>query len=100
MLHCDRKLPSQLRCQVEDAPGGAFIPGLMHPRVGTYPVRDIEFAAAFDIGAGKVDRDLSGALFTAPNNAVKFADVPRLGVPVHRGMTHDGLGQYLSQMIT
>jgi myo-inositol-1-phosphate synthase len=83
-----------------NAPEDTFIPGLMHPRVGPYHVGDIEFSAAFDIDASKVDRDLSEAIFMAPNNTVKFADVPRLGVPVHRGMTHDGLGHYLSQMIT
>jgi myo-inositol-1-phosphate synthase len=82
------------------APEGAFIPGLMHPRVGDYHVGDIEFSAAFDIDAGKVGRDLAEAIFAPPNNTVKFADVPPLGVPVHRGMTHDGLGQYLSQVVT
>jgi len=82
------------------APVDAFIPGLMHPKVGEYRVGDIEFSAAFDIDVNKVGRDLSEAIFAAPNNTVKFADVPPLGIPVHRGMTHDGLGQYLSQMIT
>jgi myo-inositol-1-phosphate synthase len=82
------------------APDDAFIPGLMHPRIADYHVGDIEFSAAFDIDANKVGRDLSEAIFAAPNNTVKFADVPPLGIPVHRGMTHDGLGQYLSQMIT
>ena len=83
-----------------NAPDDKFIPGLMHPRFGGYHVGDIEFSAAFDIDARKVDRDLSEAIWEAPNNTVKFADVPHLGVPVQRGMTHDGLGQYLSQMIT
>ena len=78
----------------------AFIPGLMHPRVAGYHVGDIEFSAAFDIDATKVGRDLSEAIFAAPNNTVKFSDVPPLGVPVHRGMTHDGLGHYLSQVVT
>ena len=77
----------------------AFIPGLMHPRVGGYHVGDIEFSAAFDIDARKVGKDLSEAILQQPNNTVKFADVPHLGVPVQRGMTHDGLGTYLAQMI-
>jgi myo-inositol-1-phosphate synthase len=77
----------------------AFIPGLMHPRVGGYHVGDIEFSAAFDIDARKVGKDLGEAIFEAPNNTVKFADVPNLGVTVQRGMTHDGLGTYLAQMI-
>ena len=82
------------------APDAAFIPGLMHPRLGDYHVGDIEFSAAFDIDARKVGRDLSEAIFTPPNNTVRFATVPPLGVAVQRGMTHDGLGHYLSQLIT
>ena len=82
------------------APDNAFIPGLMHARVGDYHVGDIQFSAAFDIDANKVGRDLAEAIFATPNNTVKFAEVAPLGVPVHRGMTHDGLGHYLSQMIT
>jgi myo-inositol-1-phosphate synthase len=77
----------------------AFIPGLMHTRLGGYHVGDLEFSAAFDIDAGKVGRDLGEAIFQAPNNTVRFAEVPRLNVTVQRGMTHDGLGQYLSQMV-
>ncbi|GAB4406270.1 MAG: myo-inositol-1-phosphate synthase [Anaerolineales bacterium] len=75
------------------------VPGLMHVRLGDYHVGDIEFSAAFDIDANKVGKDLSEAIFTPPNNTYKFADVPHLGVRVHRGMTHDGLGRYLSQVI-
>ena len=77
-----------------------FVPGLMHVNLGGYHIRDIEFSAAFDIDANKVGKDLSEAVFTEPNNTIKFSDVPHLGVPVHRGMTHDGLGKYLSQVIT
>jgi myo-inositol-1-phosphate synthase len=81
------------------APEDGFIPGLMHPRLGEYHVGDIEFSACFDIDARKVGRDLSEAILEAPNNTVRFADVPPLGVPVQRGMTHDGLGTYLGQVI-
>src|SRR6266550_3440221 len=81
------------------APDDGFIPGLMHPRLGGYHVGDIEFSAAFDIDERKVGRDLSEAILEAPNNTVRFASVPHLGVPVQRGMTHDGLGTYLGQMI-
>lgn len=77
-----------------------FVPGLMHVDLGGYHIRDINFTAAFDIDANKVGLDLSDAIFAQPNNTIKFADVPHLGVPVHRGMTHDGLGKYLSQIIT
>jgi myo-inositol-1-phosphate synthase len=74
-------------------------PGLMHVRLGGYHVGDIEFSAAFDIDADKVGKDLSEAIFVPPNNTYKFADVPRLNVPVRRGMTHDSLGRYLSKTI-
>ena len=76
-----------------------LVPGLMHVNLGGYHVGDVEFTAAFDIDANKVGKDLSEAIFTTPNNTHKFCDVPRLGVRVHRGMTHDGLGKYLSQII-
>ncbi len=82
-----------------NAPEDEFVPGLMHVNLGGYHVGDIEFSAAFDVDSRKVGTDLSEAIFSAPNNTYKFADVPRIGVPVHRGMTHDGLGQYLSQII-
>jgi myo-inositol-1-phosphate synthase len=72
-----------------------FVPGLMHVELGRYHVSDIEFSAAFDINQTKVGRDLSEAIFAEPNNTVRFAEVPPLGVPVHRGMTHDGIGKYL-----
>jgi myo-inositol-1-phosphate synthase len=77
-----------------------FIPGIMHNVLGGYRIRDIEFSAAIDIDVEKVGKDLSQAIFSGQNNTVKFADVPFLGVPVVRGMTHDGLGPYLSQKIT
>lgn len=76
-----------------------FVPGLMHVNLGGYHVRDIEFTAAFDIDRNKVGKDLSEAVFAEPNNTYTFADVPKLGVKVHRGMTHDGLGKYLSEKI-
>jgi len=79
---------------------GATVPGVMHSVIGDYAIGDIEFVAAFDIDKNKVGKDLSEAIYTAPNNTIKFSDVPHLGVPVERGMTHDGLGKYLSQVIT
>ncbi len=77
-----------------------FIPGLMHVNLGGYHISDINFVAAFDIDKNKVGKDLAEALFTNPNNTIKFCDVPMTGVRVERGMTHDGLGKYLSQIIT
>jgi len=76
-----------------------FIPGIMHVNLGGYHIRDMEFVAAFDIDKNKVGKDLSKAIFTLPNNTTKFSDVPYLNVKVERGMTHDGLGKYLSQII-
>jgi myo-inositol-1-phosphate synthase len=75
------------------------IPGLMHANLGGYHVRDIEFTAAFDVVDTKVGKDLSEAIFAYPNNTFKFSDVPHQNVPVSRGMTHDGLGKYLSQIV-
>lgn len=83
----------------QDAREDEFVPGLMHVNLGGYHVRDIRFVAAIDIDANKVGKDLSEAIFTPPNNTYKFADVPHTGVRVARGMTHDGLGKYLTQVI-
>ena len=83
----------------EDAEPDDFVPGLMHVDLGGYHVRDVEFVAAFDVDRDKVGKDLSEAIWAGPNNTVKFAEVPNLGVKVHRGMTHDGIGQYLSDIV-
>ncbi len=83
----------------KDAADTDRIPGLMHVNLGGYHVRDIEFSAAFDIVDTKVGKDLCEAIFAYPNNTYKFCDVPRLDVPVARGMTPDGLGKYLSQIL-
>ncbi|MEA3442112.1 MAG: inositol-3-phosphate synthase [Chloroflexota bacterium] len=77
-----------------------FVPGLMHVNLGGYHISDINFVAAFDIDKNKVGKDLAKAIYTIPNNTMKFCDVPKTGVTVNRGMTHDGLGKYLSKIIT
>jgi myo-inositol-1-phosphate synthase len=82
-----------------DLKGSAVVPGIMHANLGGYAIGDINFVAAFDIDANKVGKDVAEAIFTPPNNTFRFAEVPPLGVRVHRGMTHDGLGKYLSQII-
>ena len=84
----------------KNAEAGDVIPGLMHPVLGGYHIRDIKFTAAFDIDVEKVGKDLSQAIFSGQNNTYQFTDVPEWGVQVSRGMTHDGLGKYLSQVIT
>jgi myo-inositol-1-phosphate synthase len=84
----------------KDADPSEQVPGLMHVDLGGYHVGDIEFVAAFDIDSEKVGKDLSEAIWSGQNDTIKFADVPHLGVEVHRGMTHDGLGKYLKQKIT
>ena len=84
----------------KDAPEDEFVPGLMHVNLGGYHIGDIEFSAAFEIDRNKVGKDLSEAIFVPPNNTIKFCEVPHLGVPVSRGMTHDGLGKYLKMVIT
>ncbi len=82
-----------------EADEDTFVPGLMHPRLGPYHIADIEFTAAFDVAAGKVGRDLSDAIFAAPNNTYRFAEVPSLDVSVSRGETLDGVGIYLADVI-
>jgi myo-inositol-1-phosphate synthase len=76
------------------------VPGLMHVNLGGYHINDIEFTAGFDVVDTKVGKDISEAIFAFPNNTYKFSDVPNLNAPVYRGMTHDGLGKYLSQIVT
>lgn len=76
-----------------------MIPGLMHVNLGGYHISDIEFSCAIDINKTKVGKDLSEAIFAHPNNTFKFTDVPKLGVKVERGMTHDGIGKYLAEVI-
>jgi myo-inositol-1-phosphate synthase len=82
-----------------DAKVGEFVPGLMHVDLGGYHISDIEFSAAFDVDADKVGRDLGEAIGRGQNNTVRFCEVPEMGVAVHRGMTHDGIGKYLSTVI-
>jgi myo-inositol-1-phosphate synthase len=89
----------QGRYYYENAKETDFVPGLMHVSLGGYHVRDIEFVAAFDINRTKVGKDLSEAIYAHPNNTIVFQQVPHMGVTVERGMTHDGLGKYLSQII-
>ncbi len=83
----------------KNAKEGQFIPGIMHINLGGYQISDINFVAAIDIDKNKVGKDLAEAIYTPPNNTFKFTDVPTTGVKVARGMTHDGLGKYLSQII-
>jgi myo-inositol-1-phosphate synthase len=83
----------------KDAEPDDFVPGLMHVDLGGYHVRDVEFTAAFDVTTEKVGKDLADAIWARPNDTIKFAKVPKSGVTVSRGMTHDGLGRYLSAVV-
>ena len=83
----------------KDAPPDEFVPGLMHVDLGGYHVRDVEFTAAFDVSKAKVGKDLADAIWAKPNDTIKFANVPKTGITVSRGMTHDGLGKYLSEIV-
>ena len=83
----------------KDAKPEDSVPGLMHVDLGGYHISDIEFTAAFDVVKGKVGVDLADAMWAHPNDTIKFADVPKTGVKVSRGMTHDGIGKYLSQVV-
>jgi myo-inositol-1-phosphate synthase len=83
----------------KNAKDDEFVPGLMHAKLGGYHIRDIEFTAAFEVVDTKVGKDLSEAIYAFPNNTIRFADVPHMGIPVSRGMTHDGLGKYLLEIV-
>ncbi|HEU5277703.1 MAG TPA: inositol-3-phosphate synthase [Gaiellaceae bacterium] len=83
----------------KNANADEFVPGLMHVDLGGYHISDIEFTAAFDVVKGKVGRDLADAIWAHPNDTIKFADVPKTGIKVSRGMTHDGIGKYLAQVV-
>ncbi len=83
----------------KDASPEDFVPGLMHVDLGGYHIRDIEFVAAFDVVKGKVGADLADAIWAHPNDTIKFAEVPKTGIKVSRGMTHDGIGKYLSEIV-
>ena len=83
----------------KDADRDAFVPGLMHVDLGGYHISDIEFTAAFDVVKGKVGVDLADAIWAHPNDTIKFAKVPKTGITVSRGMTHDGIGKYLSEIV-
>jgi len=85
----------------KNADASVDVPGLMHVDLGGYHISDVEFTAAFDIDVEKVGKDLGEAIWSGQNNTIKFAEVPEnIGVPVYRGMTHDGLGKYLKEKIT
>jgi myo-inositol-1-phosphate synthase len=84
----------------KNAPDDEFVPGLMHVNLGGYHISDIEFVAAFDVTTDKVGKDLADAIWAHPNDTIKFSDVPKTGVTVDRGMTHDGIGKYLAEVVT
>jgi myo-inositol-1-phosphate synthase len=84
----------------ENANPSDRVPGLMHVELGGYHVRDVRVVAAFDVDGKKVGKDVAEAITTEPNNTVRFADVAPLGVPVSRGRTLDGLGQYYREVVT
>ena len=96
--NCASSLVQGLHKYVE-TPQNETVSGVMHNRIGDYRIEDIEVVAAFDIDENKVGRDLSEAIFTQPNNTLKFAEVPSTGVKVERGMTHDGIGRYVSHLV-
>ena len=82
-----------------ELPENGDVPGVMHPRIGDYRIEDIEVVAAFDVDETKVGKDLSEAIFAGPNNTLKFAEVPHMGVTVERGMTHDSIGKYVKHLV-
>jgi len=96
--NCASSLVQGIHKYVE-LPEGVDVPGVMHTKIGDYRIEDIEVVAAFDVDENKVGKDLSEAIFTQPNNTLKFADVPTTGVTVERGMPHDGIGKYVAHLV-
>jgi myo-inositol-1-phosphate synthase len=97
--NCASALVQGLHYYVEADPSDR-VPGLMHVKLGPYHVGDVEVVAAFDVDAKKVGKDVSEAIFTEPNNTIRFADVAPMDVQVLRGPTLDGLGKYYREVIT
>ena len=83
----------------KDAETDDAVPGLMHVDLGGYHIRDIEVVAAFDVDAKKVGKDVAEAILSEPNNTIRFAEVPQLGISVQRGPTLDSLGRYYRETI-
>ena len=96
--NCANSLLQGIEYYKDASPEGS-VPGLMHVDLGGYHISDIEFTAAFDVVKGKVGVDLADAIWAKPNDTIRFADVPKTGVKVSRGMTHDGIGKYLAQVV-
>jgi myo-inositol-1-phosphate synthase len=83
----------------KDADTDDAVPGLMHVDLGGYHIRDVEVVAAFDVDAKKVGKDVAEAILSEPNNTIRFAEVPHLGISVQRGPTLDSLGRYYRETI-
>ena len=96
--NCASSLVQGIHKYVE-LPEDTDVAGIMHTTIGDYRIEDIEVVAAFDIDENKVGKDVSEAIFTQPNNTLKFADVPHMGVTVERGMTHDSVGKYVAHLV-
>jgi myo-inositol-1-phosphate synthase len=82
----------------KNAKENTTVPGLMHVNYGGYHINDIHFVAAFEVNKNKIGKDLSQAIFTPPNCAVKFADVPNLGVTVQPAPILDGVAPHMREV--
>jgi myo-inositol-1-phosphate synthase len=82
----------------KDAGENVTVPGLMHVNFGGYHVRDVKFVAAFEVNKNKIGKDLSEAIFTAPNCCAEFADVPKLGVRVSPAPVLDGVAEHMKEV--
>ena len=75
-----------------------IVPGLMHVNLGGYHVRDIEFTAAFDIDDEQGRQGpVRGDLRRAEQHLSSSPTCRTWACRCERGMTHDGLGKYLSR---
>jgi myo-inositol-1-phosphate synthase len=82
----------------KNADENTTVPGLMHVNYGGYHIRDIKFVAAFEVNKDKIGKDLSEAIFTAPNCCVKFSDAPNLGVKVSPAPILDGVAKHMEKV--
>ncbi|MGB7707702.1 MAG: hypothetical protein WBL64_10425, partial [Nitrososphaeraceae archaeon] len=73
--------------------------GLIAYTLGDIRPGDIEFVAAFDVVEAKVGQDLADAIFAKPNNTIKIADVPSMGIKVQKGKVLDGVGRRLNERV-
>lgn len=70
--------------------------GFIAENIFGYRIGDVEIVGAIDVDKRKIGKDISEALFAPPNCAVKFSDVPELGIEVVKGEVLDGVADHMT----